>query len=124
VIPNWDSTTQINSYDLNARMRNNIVWGDNGNVEDEVVILRKGSAAFNVILENNLYKAVNPVSNAILFNNIVNDPPLFDSIADFSRYYDFRINKGRSPAINKGKNFGVPIDLDGNSRDGLPDFDS
>jgi hypothetical protein len=124
VISNWDSTTQINSYELTARMRNNIFWGENGTVEDEVVISRRGNSGFNVILENNLYKALNPLNNATLLNNIVNDPPLFDSIADISRYYDFRINKGRSPAINKGKNLGVAIDLDGNLRDGLPDIGS
>ena len=124
VISNWDSTTQINSYDLTARMTNNIFWGENGNVEDELVISRKGTSAFSVLLENNLFKALNLPGNATLANNIVNDPPLFDSIADFSRYYDFRINKGRSPAINKGRNAGITIDLEGNPRDGLPDIGS
>lgn len=123
-ISNWDSSTQINSYDLTARIRNNIIWGDYGNVDDEVIISRRGSAAFSVLLENNLYKASNPVTNATLLNNIVNQPPQFDSIADFSRYYNFRINKGLSPAINKGKNLGIATDLDGKPRDGQPDMGS
>lgn len=122
VISNWDSTTQVNSYPMNARLRNNIFWGENGTVEDEVIISKRGSTAFSALLENNLYKAANPLQNATLLNNIVNQPPLFDSIGENSRYYDFRINKGISPVINKGKNLGIAADLEGKPRDAQPDM--
>jgi hypothetical protein len=62
------------------------------------------------------------VENATLLNNIVNQPPKFDSIREASRYYDFRINKGVSPAINKGKNLAVALDLEGKLRDAQPDI--
>jgi len=122
VITNWDSTTQINSYALNARLRNNIFWGENGLVDNEVVVSRRGGGAFSVLMENNLYKAAGTVEHATLLNNIVNQPPRFDSIREASRYYDFRIDKGISPAINKGRNLGVASDLEGKPRDGQPDI--
>lgn len=124
ILSNWDSTTQINSFDLSATLTNNIFWGENGIVEDEILISKRGSNLFNVILENNLYKAANPLTNATLLNNLVNQPPLFDSIGENSRYYDFRISKGRSPAINKGKAAGILVDRDDLPRDAQPDMGS
>ncbi|HLO79357.1 MAG TPA: choice-of-anchor Q domain-containing protein [Chitinophagaceae bacterium] len=124
VISNWDSTNQVNTYDMKAIIRNNIFWGDYGNVDDEVVILRRGSNPFNVTIENSLYKAKNNLANATLANNLVNTPPLFDSIDDNGKVYDFRINKGRSPVINKGKNLSIPFDLEGKPRDAQPDMGS
>lgn len=124
VVSNWDSTTQVNTYDLNATFTNNIFWGENGNVDNEILVSRRGSNPFNLRLEHNLYKAADPVPHATLVNNLVNQPPLFDSIGDLTRYYDFRISKGRSPAINKGKAAGIPTDLDGLPRDAQPDIGS
>jgi hypothetical protein len=124
ILSNWDSTTQINSFDLSATLTNNIFWGENGNVDDEILISKRGNNIFNVTMENNLYKAANPLTNATLLNNLVNQPPLFDSIGDNSRYFDFRINKGRSPAINKGKAVGVAVDRDGLPRNAQPDMGS
>lgn len=124
VISNWDSTSQVNTYDMKAVLRNNIFWGDFGNVDDEVVIFRRGGNPFNVTIENSLYKAKNNLTNINLINNLVNQPPLFDSIDDNGRFYDFRINKGRSPVINKGKNLSIPIDLEGKPRDAQPDIGS
>jgi hypothetical protein len=47
---------------------------------------------------------------------------LFDSINVSKQYYDFRL-KQTSPAVNKGVNAGVTIDLDGKPRPvGLPDL--
>jgi hypothetical protein len=124
VISNWDSTNQVNTYDMKAVLRNNIFWGDYGNVDDEVVIFRRGTTPFNVTMENSLYKAKNNLSNINLINNLMNTPPLFDSIDDNGKVYDFRINKGRSPAINKGKNLSIPVDLEGKPRDAQPDIGS
>jgi hypothetical protein len=109
---------------MKAVLRNNIFWGDYGNVDDEVVIFRRGTTPFNVTMENSLYKAKNNLSNINLINNLMNTPPLFDSIDDNGKFYDFRINKGRSPAINKGKNLSIPVDLEGKPRDAQPDIGS
>jgi hypothetical protein len=124
VISNWDSTSQVNTYDMKALIRNNIFWGDYGNVDDEIVLLRRGPNPFNVTIENSLYKAKNNLTNATLANNLVNTLPLFDSIDDNGKFYDFRINKGVSPVINKGKNLSIPFDLEGKPRDGQPDIGS
>jgi hypothetical protein len=122
VISNWDSTNQVNTYDLQATLTNNIFWGDQGNVENEVVVFRRGPNPFSVTLENCLYKAATPPNHVNSVNNLVNQPPLFDTIDDNGKFYDFRISKGRSPAIDKGKPLGVPTDLDGLPRGIPPDI--
>jgi hypothetical protein len=45
----------------------------------------------------------------------VNTPPMFDSINTQLKYYNFRLQPG-SPAIDKGVNTGISIDLDGKPR--------
>jgi hypothetical protein len=122
VISNWDSTNQVNTYDLQATLTNNIFWGDQGNVENEVVVFRRGPNPFSVTLENCLYKAATPPNHVNSVNNLVNQPPLFDTIDENGKFYDFRISKGRSPAIDKGKPLGVPTDLDGLPRGIPPDI--
>jgi hypothetical protein len=124
VISNWDSTTQLLTYDLQAVLSNNIFWGESGNVDDEILVIKKGNNPFSVVMENNLYKAKSPPSNTTLLNNILNQPPLFDSINESERFYDFRVSKKPSPAVNAGKNLGIPADLDGNPRDSKPDIGS
>ena len=124
VISNWDSSGMLKTYDLQAHLANNIFWGESGNVEDEVVVSRKGANPFSVLMENNLFRAATLPSNTTLVDNLVNTPPLFDSISESSRYYDFRIGKYPSPAIDAGKNLGIPTDLDGKPRDAKPDIGS
>jgi hypothetical protein len=124
VISNWDSSGVLKTYDLQAHLANNIFWGESGNVEDEVVVSRKGANPFSVLMENNLFRAATLPSNTTLVANLVNTPPLFDSISESSRYYNFRIGKNPSPAIDAGKNLGIPKDLDGKPRDAKPDIGS
>ncbi len=107
---------------LNAVFRNCIFWGENGIVDDEVVVIKKGSTIFNVNFDYNLWKVkttpVNIISNQVI-NNL---PPQFDSVSTFKNYYNFRL-QASSPAINKGVNAGISIDLDGKNRPvGLPDL--
>jgi hypothetical protein len=110
------------SANLNAVFRNCIFWGENGLVDDEVVVLKNGNTTFNVNFDANLWK-VQTVPANITSNQIINNQtPLFDSIDTRNNYYDFRL-KPSSPAINKGVNAGVTIDLDGKPRPvGLPDL--
>jgi hypothetical protein len=122
-ISNWDSTQAgITSYPLQADFTNNIFWGDNGTVENEVVVSRRGNTAFAVNFRNNLYKALQDPEYATLSNNIRNLDPQFDSINVSARYFDFRINLNPSPAINKGLPAGVAADLEGKPRDAQPDI--
>jgi hypothetical protein len=112
----------VSTAALNALFRNCIFWGENGLVENEVVVLKNGTGTFNVNFDYNLWKVqtapVNITSNQI----INNQPPLFDSIHSINNYYDFRL-QSVSPAINKGINAGVTTDLDGKPRPvGLPDL--
>lgn len=110
------------SADLTAVFRNCIFWGENGLVNDEVVVLKNGVTAFNVNFDHNLWKVQTTPAN-IISNQIINNlAPQFDSISTSDNYYDFRL-KATSPAINKGVNTTILTDLDGNSRAiGLPDL--
>ncbi len=107
---------------LTATFRNCIFWGENGLVNDEVVVLKNGNTIFNVNFDYNLWK-VQTVPANITSNQIINNQsPQFDSVSASNNYYDFRL-KATSPAINKGVNAGVGIDLDGKPRPvGLPDL--
>lgn len=107
---------------LSALFRNCIFWGQNGTVEDEVVVAKAGSASFNVTFDYNLWKVQNSPANITSNQNINNQDPLFDSINTSRRIYSFRL-KDDSPAKNKGVNAGVGNDLDGKPRPvGLPDL--
>jgi len=112
----------IAASNLNALFRNCIFWGENGLVDDEVVALKDAGALFNVNFDYNLWK-VQTAPTGIISNQIINNQsPQFDSINTYRNYYNFRL-KATSPALNKGTNAGVSIDLDGKPRPvGLPDL--
>lgn len=110
------------SSGLDAVFRNCIFWGENGTVEDEVVVAKNGNTAFSVNFDTNLWKVQTTPTN-IIFNQVINNQsPQFDSINVSGKYYDFRL-KATSPAINKGVPTGIATDLDGKPRTaGLPDL--
>lgn len=112
----------ISTASLNALFRNCIFWGENGLVENEVVVLKNGTGTFNVNFDYNLWKVQTPPAN-ITSNQIINNqPPLFDSISSTNNFYNFRLQSA-SPAINKGINAAITTDLDGKPRPvGLPDL--
>ena len=123
VVSNYITVNNIPvTANLNAVFRNCIFWGENGLVNDEVVVAKAGNTTFNVNFDYNLWKVQTTPAN-ITSNQIINNQvPLFDSINANKNYYDFRL-KAASPAINKGVNAGVVIDLDGKTRPvGLPDL--
>jgi hypothetical protein len=107
---------------LTALFRNCIFWGENGLVDNEVVVSKSGATTFNVNFDYNLWKVQTTPAN-ITSNQIINNQsPIFDSVNTNRNYYDFRL-KASSPAINKGVNAGIIIDLDGKPRPvGLPDL--
>ena len=102
---------------LDAVFRNCIFWGENGVVENEVVVDKKGTAAFTVNFNQALWKVQTTPSNINIINPLTNNnqAPLFDSINTSRHYYDFHLRAG-SPAENKGTDAGVLIDLDGKPR--------
>jgi hypothetical protein len=118
-VSNFINTTSNN---LSATFRNCIFWGENGLVDNEVVVFKNGTTPFNVNFDYNLWKVQTTPAN-ITSNQIINNqPPQFDSVNTQKNYYDFRI-KASSPVINKGVNTGVTLDLDGKPRPvGLPDL--
>jgi hypothetical protein len=101
--------------DLNAQFTNCIFWGDGGLVTDEVLTARNTGAAFNVIVNNALWKVQSAPANITASQVISNQSPGFDSIDISHHYYDFHLLSG-SPAIDKGVNAGITIDLDGKLR--------
>lgn len=110
------------SENLTAVFRNCIFWGENGLVDNEVVVLKNGNTTFNVNFDYNLWKVQTVPANITSNQLINNQAPQFDSINTSRNYYDFRLKTG-SPAINKGVNAGVITDLDGKPRPvGLPDL--
>ena len=122
-INNWDSTNNtLYTFDIQASLTNNIFWADESTVDNEVVISKRGNNTFNVVLTNNIYKAMEEPAFATLTNNLRNEDPLFDSINVNSNYYDFHINRYPSPAVNSGLTTNVKNDLDGRTRDSRPDI--
>ncbi len=117
----------IVSNPLSAVFKNCIFWGENGTVEDEVVVNKQGPAPLDVGFENCLWKVKkDPTSTAGVrsIDMISNQSPAFDSINIQRNYYSFRLRDG-SPAIDKALVTGVLLDLDGNPRPvGLPDIGS
>ena len=109
---------------LNAVFRNNIFWGDNGIVNNELVVNKQGANPFTVLFEKNIYRAVTDPANSTLTGNIKNADPSFDSINVNKRIFDFRITKNAlAPGINAGVLSGFPKDLDDKNRNvGLPDM--
>ena len=108
---------------LNAVFRNCIFWGDNnGLVPGEVVTDIKGSNP-PVLFDNVLWRVKNlPAFVSAQGNTINNQNPLFDTINIAQKIYSFRL-KTNSPAIDKGINAGINLDLDGNPRPvRLPDL--
>lgn len=103
---------------LTAVFRNCIFWGENGTVDDEVIVDKDPGANLNVNFDYNLWKVKNDpnaISGVISAGIINNQNPLFDSINTTQRFYNFRL-KEESPAKNNATNAGVAFDLDGKPR--------
>lgn len=100
---------------LTASFRNCIFWGQDGIVDDEVVVAKSGNTTFAVSFNDNLWKVVNQPANITSSGIINNQDPLFDSINTTKRLYSFRL-QDNSPAKDKATNVGVTIDLDGKPR--------
>lgn len=108
---------------VSAAFTNCIFWGDFGNVDNEIIVDKKGTASFDVAFTNSIFKAKDIPSNVSFQNCLQNTPPMFDSVNTQKNIYDFHFNKNPgSPAINAGITTAFPYDLDGKLRDAQPDI--
>lgn len=106
---------------LTAVFRNCIFWGEENSFFDNEVVVQIQGANSPVIFDHVLWRVKTPPSNSTI-TNPVNQNPEFETINTLDRIYNFRL-KSTSPAINKGMNSGLILDLDGNPRPvGLPDL--
>ena len=112
---------QVFTSPLTASFTNSIVWGDEGFVDNEIVVQKEGTDAATLTLNNVLYRAKTDPSNTTFNNVIKNNIPQFDSVDVVRRIYNFRLKAG-SPAINKGMVTPLVTDFDGLPRVGLPDL--
>ena len=103
---------------LDVLFRNCIFWGEEGIVETEIRIEKKGSPSIK--FDNVIWKVKeNPVTPT---GNSFNQDPLFDSINVERNFYDFHLQES-SKGINNGGNTSITLDLDGKPRPvGLPDL--
>lgn len=102
--------------DLNAIFRNCIFWGENGLVDNEVVVTKIGNTTFNVNFDYNLWKVQTVPANITSSNIMNNRAPQFDSVNTSKNYYNFRL-QATSPAKEGGLLVpGLITDLDARPR--------
>lgn len=116
-----NSTGQNTGNALSALFTNCIVWTENNNlVAEEVSATKTGTSPFNITFDNVLWPLVTPAN--ITATGVVTANPMFVSTGGTEKLYDFHL-KENSPALNKGKQTPLTLDLDGNRRPvGLPDL--
>lgn len=109
---------------LNAVFRNSIIYGDAGFTDTEIQTNKTGSNPFTINVDHCLYRAAVDPLNVVFNVSIKNQDPLFDSIDNTRRFYDFRHTKNATaPGIDKGIPTSLLKDLDDNNRNvGLPDL--
>ncbi len=108
---------------LQASFTNCIFWGDNGFVDNEIVVNKQGATPFSVNISNSLYRAAQDPADVTFSNVIKNQDPLFDSIDVTKKHYDFRHTKSPAPGVDAGIATAVNKDLDNNARPvGQPDM--
>lgn len=109
------------TYPLNAVFTNSIFWGENGSVDNEVVVSRQGTQPFSASFVNSLWKVKSTPENTTRSNVLSNTDPSFEFIDTQKNIYNFRLKTG-SPAINAGIATGVTSDIQGKARTGAPDM--
>jgi hypothetical protein len=98
--------------DINLWMTNTIIYGT---LEDELILNNSGGANFSAAIGHSLLKTT--INGLDVNSNILNEDPLFLDIETSD--YDIESN---SPAVDSGVLTGLIFDINGNSRDNLPDI--
>ncbi len=117
-----DATNQTAA--LSATMRNCIIYGDAGFVENDLQTKKTSNNNFTVNIDHCIYRATTDPSNTVFIQSIKNIDPGFDSIDVTRQLYDFRVTKNAvAPGINKGISTTLIKDLDDKNRNvGIPDI--
>ncbi|HZK65490.1 MAG TPA: choice-of-anchor Q domain-containing protein [Puia sp.] len=103
--------SQLPTGDLQAVFSNCILWGDTG-IPDEALLSREGSGSFQVLFDHVILKQQNYPQNADSSALLLNTDPLFMSTDNRKGLYDFHLQAG-SPALARGADEGIGVDLDG-----------
>jgi hypothetical protein len=106
--------SQILTADLNAAFTNCIFWGSQA-VVDEAIIQKQGSNPFSVLFDHTILKQQNYPVNLDSSSLWLNTDPLFIATGIPDNGYNFQLQAG-SPALDKGINSGIAIDLNGAKR--------
>lgn len=119
-----DANSTNQTAALNAVFRNSVIYGDAGFTDTEIQTNKSGNNPFSVNIDHCLYRAAVDPQNAVFNICIKNRDPLFDSIDNVHRYYDFRNTKNAiAPGTDKGILTPLLKDLDDKNRNvGLPDL--
>lgn len=107
---------------LSAVVTNSILWGEGGEVENEIQVIKKGNSSFSVKMDHVLYKTKEEPLNVTFIASHKNSDPGFDSINVTKNYYDFHITQKNSPAIKGGISTPFLFDLEGVRRANPPDI--
>jgi hypothetical protein len=106
--------SQIVTADLNAGFINCIFWGSEG-IPDEAVIQKQGSNVFNVLFDHTILKQQNYPANIDSNSLWLNTDPQFIATGIPNNEYNFQL-QAASPALDRGVNSGIIIDLNGDPR--------
>jgi hypothetical protein len=104
------------SNNLSAVFQNCIFWGGNGNITNEISVIKQGATTFNVTLDHSLYKGTIDATVTDTTSVIQNQDPLFNVINNNDLIYDFHTGNPSAPGIGKGTLTSFPKDLDDSSR--------
>lgn len=112
----WDNSgSKIPNALSQALFANTIIYGSS---EEEILLDSLQGTVFNTIFDHAILRTGIPLTNTTAFISCIrNEDPL---IVD-PQVYDFRIDT-LSPAIDKGTDYGVVNDIDGNVRSNPPDL--
>jgi hypothetical protein len=105
---------QVLTGDLNAGFINCIFWGSEG-ITDEAIIQKQGTGVFNVLFDHSILKQQNYPANIDSSSLWLNTNPLFIATGIPDNEYNFQLQAG-SPALDRGANPGIVIDLNGYPR--------
>lgn len=106
---------------LRTIFQNCIVWGQDGQVSDEVNTIQNSNATFNINFENTVYRSPAQKPSISYTNCLMNVDPAFKNIDITNSVFDFHLSAS-SPCIGAGKKNSLLIDLDGNLRTQTPDI--
>ena len=105
-----DDNTTI-SGDLKIALLNTIIYGDG---DDEIIFNLDGEANTTLIVRSNIFRTTLDILDTL--GNQINVDPKFIDVFNYNYHLDTL-----SPAKDMGVVIGVTTDLDGNTRDALPD---